>query len=286
GALRAALRGLERRLGRSVCGRTALPAEPRLARAAARLGRAPPPRASRARARGCPARPPRASMPSARWRRTPRKGCISRSRMAASCSGASPAPSPCCASTPRRAAPPRCAGACARPGLCSRAPPASFAAPRRPSTLAWEKGFSGGPMDGRRILLAVAGGLDAYKVAELVRGLRRAGHRVRCALTREAAHFVAPLTLQTVSGEAVRSELFDATQEGEIDHIALADWAEAVVVAPATANLLAKMAAGLADDLVSTLLLAPRAPMLVAPAMNVNMWRHAATQSNVAVLRE
>jgi phosphopantothenoylcysteine decarboxylase/phosphopantothenate--cysteine ligase len=141
-------------------------------------------------------------------------------------------------------------------------------------------------MDGRRVLLAVSGGIAAYKVPELVRGLRRAGHRVRCALTPEARHFVAPLALQAVSGEAVRSELFDPAQEGEIDHIALADWAEAVVVAPATAHLLARMAAGLADDLVSTLLLATRAPLLVAPAMNVNMWRHPATRANVERLRE
>ncbi len=141
-------------------------------------------------------------------------------------------------------------------------------------------------MEGRRILLAVSGGIAAYKVPELVRGLRRGGHHVRCVLTRGASHFVAPLALQTVSGEAVRSELFDATEEGEIDHIALADWADAVVVAPATANLLAKMAAGLADDLVSTLLLATRAPVLVAPAMNVNMWRHPATQANAGRLRE
>ena len=140
-------------------------------------------------------------------------------------------------------------------------------------------------MDGRRVLLAVSGGIAAYKVPELVRGLRRAGHSVRCALTRGAHHFVAPLALQTVSGEAVRSELFDPAQEGEIDHIALADWAEAVVVAPATANLLARMAGGHASDLVSTLLLATRAPVLVAPAMNVNMWRHPATQANVATLR-
>jgi phosphopantothenoylcysteine decarboxylase/phosphopantothenate--cysteine ligase len=141
-------------------------------------------------------------------------------------------------------------------------------------------------MDGRRVLLAVSGGIAAYKVPELVRGLRKAGHRVRCALTREAAQFVAPLALQTVSGEAVRTELFDREQEGEIDHIALADWAEVVVVAPATANLLAKMAAGVADDLVTTLLLATRAPVLVAPAMNVNMWRHPATQANAALLAD
>jgi phosphopantothenoylcysteine decarboxylase/phosphopantothenate--cysteine ligase len=140
-------------------------------------------------------------------------------------------------------------------------------------------------MDGRRVLLAVSGGIAAYKVPELVRGLRRAGHVVRCVLTPEAHHFVAPLALQAVSGEAVRSELFDPAAEGEISHIALADWAEAVVVAPATANLVARMAGGHAGDLVTTLLLATRAPLLLAPAMNVNMWRHPATQANVATLR-
>jgi len=124
------------------------------------------------------------------------------------------------------------------------------------------------------------------KAPELVRVLRKAGHAVRCATTRNAAQFVAPLALQTLSGESVRTDLFDPEQEGRIDHIALADWADAVVVAPATADLLAKMAHGLADDLVSTLLLATRAPVLVAPSMNVNMWRHAATQANVGVLRE
>lgn len=137
-----------------------------------------------------------------------------------------------------------------------------------------------------RVLLAVGGGIAAVKTPELVRTLRKAGHSVRCATTRNAAQFVAPLALQTLSGESVRTDLFDPEQEGRIDHIALADWADAVVVAPATADLLAKMAHGLADDLVSTLLLATRAPVLVAPSMNVNMWRHAATQSNVAVLRE
>jgi phosphopantothenoylcysteine decarboxylase/phosphopantothenate--cysteine ligase len=141
-------------------------------------------------------------------------------------------------------------------------------------------------MEARRLLLAVSGGIAAYKVPELVRGLRRAGHSVRCVLTREAHEFVTPLVLQTLSGEPVRSGLFDRAEEGQIDHIALADWAEAVVVAPATAHLLARMAHGLADDLPSTLLLATRAPVVVAPAMNVNMWRHPATQANVALLRE
>lgn len=132
----------------------------------------------------------------------------------------------------------------------------------------------------------MTGGIAAYKVPELVRALVRADCAVRCATTANAAHFVAPLVLQTLSGESVRTDLFDREQEGQIDHIALADWAELVVVAPATANLLAKFANGLADDLVSTLLLATRAPVLVAPAMNVQMWNHAATRANVSTLRD
>ncbi len=140
-------------------------------------------------------------------------------------------------------------------------------------------------MPERRILLAVTGGIAAYKVPELVRALRRAGHRVRCVMTPEATHFVAPLVLQTLSAETVRTRLLDASEEGEIDHIALADWAEIVLVAPGTAHSLAKLAHGLADDLPSAVALATRAPLLVAPAMNVNMWRHPATQANVASLR-
>lgn len=135
-------------------------------------------------------------------------------------------------------------------------------------------------MDPRRILLAISGGIAAYKTPELVRALRRAGHDVRCALTPEAARFVSPLSLQAVSGKSVRQDLFDAGEEGEIDHIGLADWPDLIVVAPCTANLMAKMASGLADDLVSTALLAARVPVLIAPAMNVNMWSHPATQAN------
>lgn len=138
----------------------------------------------------------------------------------------------------------------------------------------------------RRVLVAVSGGIAAYKVPELVRALVRAGHEVRCVATAASARFVTPLVLQTLSGHPVRSDLFDVSEEGEIDHIALADWPELVVVAPATAHLLARLAHGLADDLTSTVLLATRAPVLVAPAMNVNMWSHAATRSNVGTLRE
>jgi len=140
-------------------------------------------------------------------------------------------------------------------------------------------------MPERRILVAVTGGIAAYKVPELVRALRRGGHRVRCVMTPEATRFVSPLVLQTLSADSVRTQLLDASEEGEIDHIALADWAEIVVWAPATAHALAKLAHGLADDLPSAIGLATRAPLLVAPAMNVNMWRHPATLANVALLR-
>ena len=140
-------------------------------------------------------------------------------------------------------------------------------------------------MEPRRILLAISGGIAAYKAPELVRALKRAGHEVRCALTPEAERFVSPLSLQAVSGQSVRRDLFDPGEEGEIDHNGLADQADLVLVAPATANLLAKMTHGIADDLVSAVLLATRAPILVAPAMNVNMWSHPATQANLETLR-
>lgn len=134
--------------------------------------------------------------------------------------------------------------------------------------------------------MAVGGGIAAYKVPELVRALGRAGHRVRCALTEAGAAFVSPLVLESLTREPVRRALTDPGEERQIGHVELADWAELVILAPATANRLAKLAAGLADDLVSTLLLATRAPLLAAPAMNVNMWEHPATRANVALLRE
>jgi phosphopantothenoylcysteine decarboxylase/phosphopantothenate--cysteine ligase len=141
-------------------------------------------------------------------------------------------------------------------------------------------------MQQRRIVVGVAGGIAAYKVPELVRALRRSGHAVRCVMTPRAVHFVSPLTLQSLSGAAVRTELLDPAQEGQIDHVALADWAELLVVAPATADLMARLAHGLAGDMVSAVALATRAPLLLAPAMNVNMWRHPATRHNLALLRE
>ena len=140
-------------------------------------------------------------------------------------------------------------------------------------------------MEPGRILLAVTGGIAAYKTPELVRALTGAGHEVRCALTEAAQRFVSPLVLQTLTGNPARCDLFDPSEEGEIDHIRLADQADLVIVAPATANFLAQYAAGLAGDLVGALLLATRAPVLVAPAMNVNMWSHPATQANLETLR-
>ena len=140
--------------------------------------------------------------------------------------------------------------------------------------------------ESRRVLLAVTGGIAAYKAPELVRDLQRDGHEVRCAMSRSATRFVAPLSLQVLTGATVRQDLFDPSEEGEIDHIRLADWADLIIVAPATAHILGRMSHGLADDLVSSVMLATRAPILVAPAMNVNMWQHPATQVNVEALRE
>jgi len=136
-----------------------------------------------------------------------------------------------------------------------------------------------------RVLLGISGGIAAFKACELVRHLVRGGHEVRVVATQNALHFVSPLTLQTLSGSPVRSDLFDLTAESGISHIELADWADLMVVAPATANVLAQFASGLAGDLLSTICLAVRAPLLVAPAMNVNMLHHAATQANLETLR-
>jgi phosphopantothenoylcysteine decarboxylase/phosphopantothenate--cysteine ligase len=137
---------------------------------------------------------------------------------------------------------------------------------------------------GRTVVVGMSGGIACYKACDVVRLLARAGATVRAVMTANAREFVTPLTLQTLSGHPVATETFDLTQESEIGHIQLADTADVVLVAPATANVLAKMAHGIADDLLTTVLLATRAPVLVAPAMNVNMWQHAATVANVATL--
>lgn len=140
-------------------------------------------------------------------------------------------------------------------------------------------------LSGHRILLCVTGGIAAYKAADLVRRLREAGADVRVAMTGNAARFVGAATFQALSGQPVRTSLWDEHAEAAMGHIELARWASAVVVAPASANTLARLAHGLADDLVSTLCLATEAPLAVAPAMNRVMWAHPATQANVATLR-
>jgi len=140
-------------------------------------------------------------------------------------------------------------------------------------------------LNAKRILLIVTGGIAAYKTPELVRGLIRAGASVRCVLTKGGEQFVAPLTLSSLSGDKVYTDLFSLTDEHEMGHINLSREADVVLVAPATANTLAKMAHGIADDLATTLVLATDKPVLAAPAMNVRMWENAATRSNVALLK-
>lgn len=136
----------------------------------------------------------------------------------------------------------------------------------------------------RRVLVGVCGGIAAYKVVELVRALQQQGCDVRVTMTRAAQEFVQPLTFAAITGHRVFTDLWSDT-DGTIEHIAQAQWAEALVIAPATAHTLAKLAQGLADDFLSAAYLATEAPVVIAPAMNVNMWNHAATQTNVSVLK-
>ncbi|MCF7991614.1 MAG: bifunctional phosphopantothenoylcysteine decarboxylase/phosphopantothenate--cysteine ligase CoaBC [Thiohalocapsa sp.] len=136
-----------------------------------------------------------------------------------------------------------------------------------------------------RLLLGISGGIAAYKTPELVRRLRERGSDVQVVLTRAAASFVAPLALQAVSGKPVRSDLLSPEAEAGMDHIELARWPDRILLAPATAHLLARIAHGLADDLLTTLVLASEAPIFIAPAMNQRMWLHPATQANAELLR-
>ena len=138
--------------------------------------------------------------------------------------------------------------------------------------------------DTHRVLLCVCGGIAAYKAAELLRRLRDAGADVQVAMTDNARRFVTAQTFQALSHLPVRMSLWDETAEAAMGHLELAGWAQQVIVAPATANTIAKLAHGIADDLVSTLCLATEAPLAIAPAMNHRMWRHPATQSNIATL--
>ena len=137
----------------------------------------------------------------------------------------------------------------------------------------------------REIVLGVTGSIAAYKACDLVRRLRELGHGVSVVLTREAAQFITPLSLQVLSGRRVHAEMFEHTDTSAIAHTTLADHADLVLIAPATANVIAKLAHGLADDVLTCTVLATQAPVLVAPAMNVHMYRHPTTQANLAALR-
>ena len=137
---------------------------------------------------------------------------------------------------------------------------------------------------GRNILLGVSGGIAAYKACELVRAFRKLGDDVRVIMTEGAQEFVQPLTMQVLSENPVGTATFDPTYESQIGHIDLARWADVVLVAPATANLIARMAQGMADDLLTTVLLATTAPVVVAPAMNTQMWNHPRVQANLEIL--
>lgn len=136
-----------------------------------------------------------------------------------------------------------------------------------------------------KLLLIVGGGIAAYKSCELIRLARKAGHDVTCVLTAGGAQFVTAMTLAALSENQVYSSLWDLKDEAEMGHIQLSRAADLLVIAPATADLMAKMTAGIADDLATTLLLATDTPVLAAPAMNVRMWQHPATRRNVAQLR-
>ena len=140
-------------------------------------------------------------------------------------------------------------------------------------------------MQGKRIVLGIGGGIAAYKTPTLVRQLVSAGMDVIPVMTESAHHFVTATVLTTLSGNRVRTDLWDLEAESSMGHIELARWADTLLIAPATANLLARLAHGLGDDLLTTLYLATTAPTIVAPAMNAEMWNHPATKRNIGVLK-
>ncbi len=143
-----------------------------------------------------------------------------------------------------------------------------------------------GKLTGRNILLGVSGGIAAYKAAELVRLLRKQGANIRVVMTHAATQFVGPLTFQALSGNAVYTDLLDSEQEAAMGHINLARWADRILVTPATADFIAKIRIGIADDLLSTLCLAANAPIMLAPAMNQAMWHNPANQDNIETLEQ
>ena len=141
-------------------------------------------------------------------------------------------------------------------------------------------------LQGKNIVLGISGGIAAYKTAEIVRLLVEEKSEVHVMMTRAAQQFITPLTLQTLSGHRVHTDLFSLTQEDEINHISLADHADLILIAPATADILAKIAHGICDDLVTTVVCATQAPVLMVPSMNVHMWENPITQENVKRLKK
>ncbi|MEZ5536036.1 MAG: bifunctional phosphopantothenoylcysteine decarboxylase/phosphopantothenate--cysteine ligase CoaBC [Thiolinea sp.] len=141
-------------------------------------------------------------------------------------------------------------------------------------------------LQGKHILLGISGGIAAYKSAELTRQLVKAGAEVRICMTRAATEFITPLTLQALSGNPVHTELLNPEAEAGMGHIELARWADHILIAPATADLIARLVQGMADDLLTTVCLASAAPLSIAPAMNQQMWKHAATQANITTLKQ
>ncbi|MCZ6458580.1 MAG: bifunctional phosphopantothenoylcysteine decarboxylase/phosphopantothenate--cysteine ligase CoaBC, partial [Gammaproteobacteria bacterium] len=140
------------------------------------------------------------------------------------------------------------------------------------------------PLENKRILLGISGGIAAYKTPQLVRLLRQAGAVVQVVMTHSARHFVTPTSLQAVAGSAVRDTLWDPAAEASMGHIELARWADLTLIAPATADILSRLASGRADDLLTAVCLAGESPLYIAPAMNQVMWQAAATQRNIATL--
>jgi len=147
-------------------------------------------------------------------------------------------------------------------------------------------GFDVEILKGKEIILGVTGGIAAYKAVELVRELTKKGARVHVVMTRNAQEFITPLTFQTLSGNPVQTDLFSLVQDSKIGHVAYADMAHVVAIVPATANIIGKVAHGIADDFLSTMIMATKSPVLFAPSMNVNMWGSVVVQQNVAILKK
>ena len=139
---------------------------------------------------------------------------------------------------------------------------------------------------GKHIVIGISGGIAAYKTLTLIRLFKKNGYEVRVTATRNALQFVTPLTIETLSENRLYTDMFDTNRTLEVEHISMAEWADALVVAPATANIIAKFAHGIADDALSTLFLAVKKPVFIAPAMNTNMYENPAVQQNLDILRD